>query len=212
MERFTFFWRGPLSQWAKSVFVIDGITYSCAEQWMMASKARLFNDQDTLNLIMQASSPKDQKALGRQVRNFDLDKWNAVARDVVYTGNMTKFSRNPELLSQLLETQGTTLVEASPYDTIWGIGLPEEDQRCKDRSTWLGLNWLGETLTKVRDDLLKQMIMGKIKDLVSCFLFYDRKEDEDLKLGTIEDLLSKNVITVEKMTQTFKNSLLENLS
>jgi hypothetical protein len=133
---------------------IDGLWYNCAEKYMMAEKARLFKDDETLSKIMAAIDPSDQKRYGREVQGFDKDKWDAVARDVVYKGSMAKYTQNPNLKRYLLATVGTTLVEASPKDNIWGIGLAKDDPRAQDRSTWRGKNWLGETLTKVRDNII----------------------------------------------------------
>ena len=151
-EKFTFFWGGIFSQWHPSSFQIDGVTYNTAEQYMMAEKARMFGDKLSEQKIMMMPDPKAQKALGRKVVGFVAEKWNASARDIVYKGNVAKFTQNPSLLKNLLDTRGTVLVEASPYDTIWGIGLAESDPRAKLRAQWKGLNWLGEVLTKVRDD------------------------------------------------------------
>lgn len=160
MEQFTLFWDGPFSQWEPSVFVIDDVEYSCAEQYMMAEKARLFEDEHTLDEIMEAEDPGAQKALGRQVFGFDADIWaededNGRPRcwNIVWRGNMAKFSQNPHLLKCLLKTEGTTLVEASPYDRIWGIGLAASDPRAKNRENWDGMNWLGEVITAVRSFL-----------------------------------------------------------
>ena len=107
---------------------------------------------------MEEDSPKEQQKLGRKVHNFDKAKWNTVARTIVYRGNIAKFIQNPKLGEMLVATKGTTLVEASPIDTIWGIGLAEDNPLVKDRQTWKGLNWLGETLTKVRDDIMSGLI------------------------------------------------------
>lgn len=164
-ERFTFFWRGPFSQWYPSKFEIDGIVYSHAEQWMMAEKARLFDDEAVLKEILVSSNPKEQKALGRKVKGSagprwnsgDEARWNDAAKGIVMEGSRAKFSQNADLLGMLLATEGTTLVEASPYDRIWGIGLAESDLRAHSRETWLGKNWLGEVLTEVRDALLLEM-------------------------------------------------------
>lgn len=161
-EKFTFFWSGPFSQWHPSPMEIDGLWYNCAEKYMMAEKARLFKDDETLSKIMAAIDPSDQKRYGREVKGFDKDKWDAVARDVVYKGSMAKYTQNHDLKRDLLATVGTTLVEASPKDNIWGIGLAKSDPRAQDRSTWKGKNWLGETLTKVRED-----IVAGIKDNVN---------------------------------------------
>jgi ribA/ribD-fused uncharacterized protein len=160
-EEFTLFWDGPFSQWEPSIFEIDGIEYSCAEQYMMASKARLFEDENTLEEIMEAEDPGVQKALGRQVADFDVDTWqededNGRPRcwNIVWQGNMAKFSQNPHLLKRLKRTVGTTLAEASPYDLIWGIGLRASDPRAQNRENWDGMNWLGEVLNSVRSFLV----------------------------------------------------------
>lgn len=152
-EEFTFFWNGPYSQWHPSVFMVNEMTFSHAEQFMMYSKAALFQDKVTARKIMKEDNPRKQKALGREVKSFDKDAWSVMARPIVKQGNLAKFSQNPNLLELLAATAGTTLVEASPYDDIWGIGLGERDPRCLDRTTWKGTNWLGEILTEVRIEL-----------------------------------------------------------
>jgi ribA/ribD-fused uncharacterized protein len=158
MEQFTFFWSGPFSNWHPSPFEIEDIWYNCSEQYMMAEKARLFGDSETLGKIMASPDPSDQKRYGREVQGFVKEKWDAVAKGVVYRGCRAKFTQNPDLKAILLATAGTTLVEASPEDRIWGIGLRKTDSRSKDRSKWLGTNWLGETLTKIREDILKESL------------------------------------------------------
>jgi len=158
-EKFTFFWKGPFSQWyLKAPFIVYGSLYNCAEQFMMASKARFFKDYNTLELIMDEKDPKEQKALGRRVKNFVESEWNAVARAIVYRGNIAKFAQNPVIGEKLVATVGTTLVEASPVDHIWGIKLAEDHPDAQDRKKWRGTNWLGETLTKVRDDIMSGLI------------------------------------------------------
>lgn len=164
-EKFTFFWSGPFSQWTTSAFVINGIKYNCAEQFMMHMKALHFGDKKTAAKIMKASHPREQKALGREVNPFNEQEWNNVARDYVFKGNYAKFVQNPDLLKILLDTVGTTLVEASPKDKIWGIGLAEDHPSAKRRETWCGKNWLGETLTKVRQYIIDFLVeQSKLKD------------------------------------------------
>ncbi len=152
-ERFTYFWSGPFSQWHGCRFTIDGRVYGCAEQYMMEQKALLFGDEEAAEQIRLARTPREQKALGRKVRNFDAARWSAAARDVVFRGNWAKFTQQESLKGLLLATRGTTLVEASPRDAIWGIGLAESDPRATNRSTWRGTNWLGQVLTAVREEI-----------------------------------------------------------
>lgn len=154
IEKFTFFWHGVFSNWYGVSFKIDGIIYNCTEQFMMAEKARLFCDEVTYKLIMNTTNPKIQKALGRKVKGFKDKVWNRVAKDIVYKGNLEKFKQNETLKILLIATNGTTLVEASPYDKIWGIGLNENDPNSQSRDTWKGTNWLGEVLTQVRKDII----------------------------------------------------------
>lgn len=152
-DKYTFFYGGSFSQWLRCEFTVDGTSYSCAEQYMMAMKAETFGDQEAKKAIMKASHPREQKALGRKVKNFDPKKWSEVARDIVYKGNYAKFQQNKGLLYVLNETEGTLLVEASPTDKIWGIGMKEGAAGIEDPKNWKGTNWLGEVITKVREDL-----------------------------------------------------------
>lgn len=165
-ERFTFFWSGPFSQWHHSPFTLAGQIYVTAEQYMMAEKARLFADAGALDRILATAEPREQKALGRRVRGFEAGRWQAVARDIVFRGNRAKFTTHRDLLAFLFETEGTTLVEASPFDTIWGIGLAADDPLAGERSAWRGTNWLGETLTRLRETLLAEQRAGGISELV----------------------------------------------
>lgn len=155
-SNYTFFWSGPFSQWYESKFIKNGIKFNTAEQYMMYNKATLFDDFDIAEKILKTNNPKIQKGLGRQVSNFNLDVWNQNAKRVVYEGNYCKFTQNPDLLQKLLSTEGTILVEASPFDSIWGIGLSEDVARITPPEQWKGTNWLGEVLTQLRDDLLSK--------------------------------------------------------
>ena len=158
---FIFFWghhqTGPFikptcfSQWYERGFSIDGVQYRCAEQWMMAEKAHLFGDSETRQLILDASHPREMKALGRKVKNFDSEIWNKNAREIVTRGNIAKFSQNDDLNRYLLGTSDKVLVEASPYDRIWGIGLAKETSDIENPHTWKGTNWLGFCLMEARD-------------------------------------------------------------
>jgi hypothetical protein len=132
-DRFVFFWGGWPSQWSKSTFRVDGIAYNCCEQFMMAEKARLFGDDVRLAQILQSKSPREQKALGREVENFDEAVWNRVCRDVVYRGNLARFTQDDRLAALLLATGDKTIVEASPKDCIWASASPPPTPRCRIR-------------------------------------------------------------------------------
>ena len=151
-ESFVFFWKppAPFSQWTRSHFVIDEQEYTHAEQWMMAAKASLFGDSDMLARILASDDPRSQKRLGQQVRGFDEDTWKRERLDIVVRGNEAKFGQSQKLRRILLATGDKTLVEASPIDRIWGIGLRADDPRAQRPSEWRGLNLLGEALMRVR--------------------------------------------------------------
>ena len=118
----------------------------------MHGKALLFGDNEVAALIMASRSPREMKALGRMVRGFDNDVWNRHRVEIVYRNNVAKFTQNKLVCEALLKTTGD-LVEASPYDRIWGIGLKEEDARRMNRKKWPGINLLGRILTRVRDEI-----------------------------------------------------------
>lgn len=152
-ERFTVFYGGPFSNWFRRDFNVDGRRYAHVEQFMMVGKARLFGDAASEAKIMREPDPLRCKRLGRAVRGYRQEVWDGKARDIVYAGCYAKFEQNPALLKELQKTGGTTLVEASPTDQIWGVGLSESDPKARDRRYWRGTNWLGEVLTLVREDL-----------------------------------------------------------
>jgi len=155
-DRYTFFFRpeAPFSQWHPARFELDGHAFSCAEQYMMHGKAVLFGDAEVAAQILAAATPKQHKALGRKVRNFDDAVWKANRERIVIAGSRAKFAQNPVLRDALLATAGTELVEASPFDRIWGIGLAATDPRAADPAQWRGQNLLGKILTVLRDELL----------------------------------------------------------
>jgi ribA/ribD-fused uncharacterized protein len=141
------------SQWWHSPFEIEGTRCATAEHWMMASKARLFGDDEALAEILAADSPAKAKKLGRNVRGFDEARWKAVSSEIVTRGNVAKFSSTPELRAYLLGTGETILVEASPDDRIWGIGLAKDAPGARDPTGWRGTNLLGFALVRAREIL-----------------------------------------------------------
>jgi len=138
------------SQWWPCAFEVDGVSYSSAEQYMMASKARLFGDAAIEAQILATSDPGRCKALGRKVSGFDEGVWSREASGIVVEGNLAKFGQNDRLKHYLLGTRDEVLVEASPLDSIWGIGLARDDERAKDPLQWRGTNLLGFALMEVR--------------------------------------------------------------
>ncbi|GGK66554.1 hypothetical protein GCM10010126_27390 [Planomonospora parontospora] len=144
---------GCLSQWWPADFTVDGVVYRTAEHFMMAGKARLFGDGETAAEIVAAGHPKQAKDLGRRVRGFDERAWEAARFDLVVRGNLAKFDQHPELAEFLLGTGERVLVEASPLDRVWGIGLAADDERAGLPGSWRGLNLLGFALMEVRQAL-----------------------------------------------------------
>lgn len=132
--------------------------FNTAEQYMMAGKAILFRDLETLEQIMAAKKPAEQKALGRQVRGYDDAVWQARAREIVTAGNLLKFAQNPDLREYLFATGDKHLVEGAHYDPVWGVALAWSDPAILDPANWRGTNWLGECLMAVRTELYGDLL------------------------------------------------------
>ncbi len=145
------------SQWYPSRFEVDNIYYPTAEHYMMAEKARLFGDEQILSKILTANSPGLAKALGRQVKGFIPDIWDVHCLNIVINGNFAKFSQNPKLTDFILSTKQRILVEASPVDKIWGIGLSMDDPNIDNPLMWRGKNLLGFALMNVRQQLQEKL-------------------------------------------------------
>jgi hypothetical protein len=143
---------GPwcLSQWWPAAFTVNGVRYASAEHYMMVGKARLFGDESLADRMLTVPGPGAVKALGRQVSGFDESVWDAHRFDLVTDGNVAKFGQHPDLRDYLLGTGERVLVEASPVDRIWGIGLAATDPRASDPARWRGLNLLGFALMHAR--------------------------------------------------------------
>lgn len=153
-EKAIYFWEeGVFSHWYFCDFVIEGVTYNCVEQYLMAEKAYLFGDMETYALIMDAKDPLDHKYYGRNVKNFREWEWDLEKEKIAYHGNLAKFSQNKELKDLLLKTKEKHLVEGSPFDVIWGVGIHFEDALIKNPRNWTGKNLLGKILMQVRSDL-----------------------------------------------------------
>lgn len=139
------------SQWYEAKFVVDRLVYLTAEHFMMAEKAALFGDQEIRDRILKARTPDAAKALGRKVRGFDDVLWLQHRFSIVLRANEEKFGQNPELHEFLNQTGNRILVEASPVDKVWGIGLAQDHKHAGDPNLWQGLNLLGFALMQVRD-------------------------------------------------------------
>ncbi|WP_370934402.1 NADAR family protein [Amycolatopsis sp. cg13] len=159
--KFLFFWghrpesdgsagRGCLSQWWPAPFTLADRTFATAEHYMMWRKALLFGDETTAGKILEARHPRQAKELGRGVVGFDQDQWDVRRGEIVLAGSVAKFGQHPELLRFLLSTRKRVLVEASPLDRVWGIGLTADDPDAENPARWRGLNLLGFALTQAR--------------------------------------------------------------
>ncbi|GHB48472.1 hypothetical protein GCM10010331_39700 [Streptomyces xanthochromogenes] len=146
---------GPscFSQWWPSPFTVEGVRYATAEHWMMASKARLFGDPEAERAAIDAANPALAKRAGRLVRGFDDEVWRRERYGIVLAGSLHKFGQDEALRGYLLGTGSRVLVEASPMDRIWGIGLAADAPEAADPQRWRGLNLLGFALTEARQRL-----------------------------------------------------------
>ena len=139
------------SQWFPAPFELEGVLYPTAEHYMMAEKARLFDDPGMVVAILESKTPKEAKAFGRKVRNFDHQVWQKRCTQIVVKANHAKFLANPGFADWLLATAPKVIVEASMWDRIWGIGMVASAAGSHDPKLWKGLNLLGFALMEVRD-------------------------------------------------------------
>lgn len=165
------------SQWHPSKFIYKDITFSSAEQFMMYSKAKMFGADDIAQKIIDYNekplikkflngelSDTDicndkgmlrewdayQKAIkdhGREVKNYVEAVWVEKRVPVVSVASREKYNQNPAYKAELMKCSGTQMVEASPYDKIWGIGLDQYKAEKIPADKWPGLNLLGNVLT-----------------------------------------------------------------
>jgi len=155
-----YFWKvlennGFLSNWWICEIDYDGRKFISSEQLFMYLKAKLFNDDEVAEKIMQTSRQNEIKALGREVKNFDETIWNKHKYELMFIANKAKFRFDYQITDMLLETGDAKLVEASPVDRIWGIGLDAKTAKNIPEANWPGQNLLGQVLMDLRDLLRK---------------------------------------------------------
>jgi len=161
--KYIFFWghqneskaitKSCFSQWYQSPFEENGIRYLTAEHYMMYAKAVLFDDLNVAKKVLVAKTPGEAKVLGREIQGFDEELWLSHRFEIVVKGNLAKFSSDPRLAEFLLNTGNRVIVEASPVDSIWGIGLAQDNPLIETPENWQGLNLLGYALMEVRSKL-----------------------------------------------------------
>ena len=177
--KYHFFWGGIYSNWYKCPIEINrielerglifdtlGRKFNCSEQAMMFFKALLFEDYKIAEKIILESNPRKQKALGREIKNFDSESWDLVKEEIVLQILTCKFKQNFHLREQLIKENCDLFVEASPHDRIWGIGFDEKNA-LNNKDKW-GENLLGKLITNVRNNLLNHLCAncGRFDDVV----------------------------------------------
>jgi ribA/ribD-fused uncharacterized protein len=183
---YVYFWttahvNGWASQWYPAAFKAtlsldpkdaskpeEEFEFPTTEHWMMVQKAILFGDADIARrvLAIRGTTSADMrrvKALGREVRGFHERRWAEHRERIVFEGNLLKFAQNKELWEKLDATGDSVIVEASPRDKIWGIGIGEKRATAGGKEAWRGQNLLGQAITKVRTQLREETTEGSQK-------------------------------------------------
>lgn len=150
-----YFWGSFLSNFYLCQLKDDKYSYNSSECYFMAKKAEYFNDQESLIKILNLKKPQEQKQVGKKVKGFNKELWEEVSYKIMLDGLRLKFTQNNELKNKLLATNNKTLVEGSPYDKKWGVGLKYDDDRILDESNWQGDNLLGKALMEIREEIKK---------------------------------------------------------
>lgn len=160
VEKYHFFWKSKLSNWTTSYFTVNNIKYCCGEQYMMHSKAILFKDFEIASKILLETNPRIIKGLGRLVKNFNNKIWNDKKYEIVKYGLQKRFEQDSEFHNELLKYKSKILVEASPYDRIWGIGYSKE-HALDNIANW-GENLLGKILTEICNESIQTIHENKV--------------------------------------------------
>jgi len=194
------------SQWYDSSFTVKDVTYTTAEHWMMAQKALLFNDREIFEKIIRCIKPSEAKDLGRAIKNFNEELWLNERYQIVVNGNIHKFNQNRELGEFLLSTKNRILVEASPVDKIWGIGLAQDSKDIDNLYNWRGQNLLGFALMEARDFLSVNGFFNELTDAI--IPSWERYDQDPLsmfwRMGIGEEYTGKMVRYFEALSDTEK--------
>ena len=142
----------PLSNFHQCVFKVDDNWIHSTEQYIQLKKAEFFNDRQSALKILTAETAIECKQLAREIKNYDVAKWNDVAEDECFEGVLEKFTQNPILNNVLQNTNNKTIIE-SFYHRKWGTGVPLHSPDALNSECWIGDNLLGRILSNVRETL-----------------------------------------------------------
>jgi ribA/ribD-fused uncharacterized protein len=145
-----YFWGSIFSNFHPIDFIHQNNKFANSEQAFMWRKAIFFKDFEIALKILNTTNPQEAKSLGRKVKYYDDIKWNQIREQIMYEVNIDKY-KDEKLQGILLSTKNLIIVESSPVDKIWGVGLSKEDPRILDEKNWNGLNLLGKVLMRVRE-------------------------------------------------------------
>lgn len=135
---------------------VDGVRYPTVEHYFQAMKAKEFEDTEMLDKIVKAKTPKAVKAMGKKVKNFVKEVWDAKRDEIMRTGVRSKFIQHPELRKQLLETGDRQIGEADARNLYWGIGTAVTSEKSKHPDKWRGQNKMGKLLMELRTEFKNQ--------------------------------------------------------
>ena len=211
-ENTIFFWKtneknGYMSNWYEASFVLGDFEYKWVEQYMMSQKAVLFGDSVINTKILRAKSPKECKRHGRDVTPFNSEVWDEKKETIVYNGVRAKFEQNPELLKKLKDTGDALLVEASPNNNIWGIGLKAKKKKKKDQKDWPGENLLGKILMEVRADVQDLLPQEEVQEeLEKAITIENEKVSSKIGNNIAEKMAERFQIYKQKAADLLKDS------
>jgi ribA/ribD-fused uncharacterized protein len=180
-SEYLFFWRsdhenGWLSNLYILPFTIDDIIFKSVEHYIVYNKAKVFNDIEFFDSILNT---KNSVHLKKYEKKYNNDILVDNCFNILYIGIRNKFNQNLLYKQKLINTGNKIIIYASPFDNLLGIGMNEIDTYKLNENKWQKLiknkNILGNILMLIRDEFSYYSLIPRcninIIQVISCIYY-----------------------------------------